>query len=188
MRRSVQTAAALCAAMSMLVLPAAAAAQNGARGDSVAEDAVDAVTQPLEDLNLRSKDIPAILIIAQAAPYDLSAVTGQQDGSDCTLIAQEIMLLEEVLGADVDQEADEDGLVNKGLQLGGSLLGGLLPFRGVIRHLSGANAERAKMNAAIYAGVARRSYLKGYSLAQDCGTAEEIAVQSAEDVLGLSGR
>ncbi len=188
MRRSVQALAALCAALSAFALPAAAAAQDGEKTDSVAKDALDAVTQPFEDLNLRSKDIPAILIIAEAAPYELSAVTGQEDEDDCKLIRQEVQFLEEVLGADADQDADETGLANKGLQMGGSLLSGLIPFRGVVRQLSGANAERAKMTRAIYAGIARRSYLKGYAQGIGCGSMEEISVQSAEEVLGLSGR
>ena len=83
MRRSVQALAALCAALSAFALPVAAAAQDGEKTDSVAKDALDAVTQPFEDLNLRSKDIPAILIIAEAAPYELSAVTGQEGADDC---------------------------------------------------------------------------------------------------------
>ncbi len=185
MRRSIQAATLFLFA---LVLPAAASAQNGEKTDSVAEDVLDAVTQPLQDLNLRNKDIPAILIIAQAAPYQMSAVTGQQDVGDCQLIQQEIMLLEEVLGADADRDPDQDGLANKGLQMGGGLLSGLIPFRGVVRQLSGANAERAKMTRAIYAGIARRSYLKGYALGAGCSTADEIAVESAEEVLGMSGR
>ncbi len=163
-----------------LGLPSLAAAQSGEKVDTVREDAVDAVAQPLEDLNLRNKDIPTILIIAQAAPYELAAVTRQKDTNDCQLIGNEIVLLEEMLGPDVDQEPEKESLANKGLQLGGSLLGGLIPFRGVIRQLTGANAEREKMERAIYAGIARRSFLKGYAQGIGCAPAEETAEETAE--------
>lgn len=156
-------------------------AQNGEKKDSVGEAAVDAVTQPLSDFNLRSKDIPLILQIAQAAPYDLESIDG------CLSLDAEIARLEEVLGPDADGPAGKEGLVNKGLQLGGNVLGGFIPFRGLIRQISGANAARAKWEAAIYAGVARRSFLKGYAKGVKCPTPEEAAVQSAEDVLGLGG-
>jgi hypothetical protein len=168
--------------------PTAAAAQNGEKGDTVAEDVLDAVTQPLEDFNLRSKDIPQLLISAQSAPYDLGAVSNSDGTGNCQSIQQQVLLLEEVLGADADREPDKEGLANKGLQVGGSLLSGFIPFRGVVRQISGANAQRARMNTAIYAGIARRSYLKGYAQGLGCGTVDEIAVQSAEDLLGLSGR
>lgn len=183
-----QTLVLAAACIMTLAMPGAAAAQSGEKADSVTEDALDAVTQPLQDLNLRSKDVPTILIIAQAAPYELAAVTGQADAGDCQLIQREILQLEEVLGPDADRDPAEKGLANKGLQMGGSILGGFIPFRGVVRQLSGANAEREKMDRAIYAGIARRSYLKGYAQGIGCGTVEEMAVQSAEEVLGMSGR
>lgn len=144
------------------------------------EDAVDAATQPLADLNLRKKEIPLILQIAQTAPYDFASMDG------CPALNREITRLEEVLGPDADAPADKDGLVNKGLQLGGNVLSGFIPFRGLIRQISGANAERAKWETAIYSGVARRSFLKGYAKGLGCANAEETAVQSAEEVLGLN--
>ncbi len=163
-----------------LILPSGVAAQNAEKTDTVTDDVLGAATQPLEDLNLRSDDIPTILIIAQAAPYELAAVTGQKDAADCQLIRDEIGLLEEVLGPDVDQEAEKEDLADKGLRVGGSLLGGLIPFRGVVRELSGANAERAKINAAIYAGIARRGFLKGYGQGIGCVWVKEISVQPSE--------
>ena len=169
----------LALAVLVFVCPIPAFAQSGEKKDSVGEDAVDAVTQPLSDFNLRSKEIPLILQIAQAAPYDLETI------EDCSALNTEIGRLEEVLGPDADAPADKEGLVNKGLQLGGNVLGGFIPFRGLIRQISGANAERAKWESAIYAGVARRSFLKGYAKGLKCATPEEAAVQSAEEILGL---
>lgn len=165
-----------------LATSAPAAAQSGEKKDSVGADAIDAVTQPLSDLNLRSKDIPLILQLAKSAPYDLGAMDG------CFALYSEIARLEEVLGPDADAAADGEGLINKGLQLGGNVLSGFLPFRGLIRQLSGANAEQAKWETAIYSGLARRSFLKGYAKGLKCASPEESAVQSAEKVLGLDSK
>lgn len=169
----------LALAVSAIVTAVPAAAQNGEKRDKIGTDAVDAVTQPLSDLNLRSKEIPLILQLAQAQPYDLDTLTG------CPAIRGEIARLDAVLGPDADAPADKDGLVNKGLKLGGNVLGGFIPFRGLIRQLSGANAERARWQSAIYAGVARRSFLKGYAKGQGCLAPIDAAVKSAKAVLGM---
>lgn len=144
-------------------------------------DAVDAVTQPLSDLNLRNREIPLILVLAQQEPYDMAQL------GDCDALRAEIAQLEEVLGPDADAPADKEGLVNKGLKLGGSTISGFIPFRGLVRQVSGANANAKRWQAAIYAGVARRSYLKGYLAGQECPSREEMSVQSARDVLGMAG-
>lgn len=174
-RRSMLLALAACGGM----LTTPALAQNGAKRDSIGKDAVDAVTQPLSDLNLRGKDIPSVLLVAQASPYSLDR------GTDCASLYREVGRLDEVLGPDADEEADSEGLINKGLKVGGNILGGLIPFRGLVRQLSGANAERARWQAAIYSGIARRSFLKGFAKARLCTPPQEAAVRSAEQVLGL---
>ncbi|WP_390588372.1 hypothetical protein [Erythrobacter sp. MTPC3] len=154
-------------------------AQSGERKDSVGEDAVDAVTQPLSDLNLRNKEIPLILQLAQDQPYNLNEVEG------CEALRTEVARLDEVLGPDADQPADRAGLINRGLRTGGNVLGGMIPFRGIVRQISGANAEEKRWEAAVYAGVARRSFLKGYMAGQGCETAEEATVRSAREILGM---
>lgn len=154
-------------------------AQNGEKKDSVAADAVDAVTQPLSDLNLRSKDIPIVLTRAQSGPYDLTGL------SECSEVRSEIAHLDEVLGPDADAPPEDGGVLNKGLKIGGNVLGGFIPFRALVRQLSGANAQRARWEAAIFAGVARRSFLKGVAFAKQCKTSDEIALKSAENVLKM---
>lgn len=176
-RGSLLLALPVCAAL--LSIPAAAAAQSGEKKDSVGADTVDAITQPLSDLNLRKKDIPSILRAAELAPYDLTSIDG------CSALSAEIERLEGVLGPDADVPPDEDGIVNKGLKLGGNVLGGLVPFRGLVRQISGANAARARWQAAIYAGVARRSFLKGYRKGLGCINSEPASELSATTVLGL---
>lgn len=76
-------------------------------------------------------------------------------------------------------------MVNRGLKAGGNILGDLIPFRGIVRQVSGAEAEQARWEAAIYAGVARRSYLKGVLEGRDCPDARELAIDNARALLGL---
>ncbi len=156
-------------------------AQNGAQQDTIGEDMVDAVTQPLSDLNLRSREIPLILILAQDAPYDLTEIRG------CAAIRGELARLEDVLGPDADQPREGTGLINRGLRTGGKMISGFIPFRGIVRRISGARAQERQWEEAVYAGVARRSYLKGYMAGQQCGEAEEQAPPTARDILGLGG-
>lgn len=155
-------------------------AQEGRKRDSVGEDAVDAATQPLSDLNVRQKKIPQILLIAQAQPYATAATP------DCTSLNVEIARLNEVLGPDADEPPDSEGVVNRGLRFGGDVLGGFIPFRGVIRRLSGARAEEQKWASAIYAGITRRSFLKGYAKGLDCASPQQTVVKSAKEILGIS--
>lgn len=163
----------------LLAFTAPALAQQGAKAGSAGAQAVDAITSPLSVLNLRSRDIPDVLLRAQSQPYNLTSVP------DCETLRSEIARLERVLGPDADAEADKAGLLSKGLKVGGNMLSGMIPFGGLVRQFSGANARRAEWKSAVYAGVARRSYLKGYGKGLACVTATEQAVQTAEDVLRM---
>lgn len=170
---------AFAATLILLAVASPAAAQSGMQQDSVAEDAVDAVTQPLSDLNLRSRDIPQVLLTAQDAPYELAGM------EECSALREEVARLDRVLGPDADEPEERAGLVNRGLRTGGKILGGMIPFRGLVRQISGAKAVEKRWEAAVYAGVARRSFLKGYMAGKDCETAEEAAIRSARDILGM---
>lgn len=170
----------LIAATSMvLAMSAPAHAQNGEKRDSVARDALDAATQPLADINIVGKDVPPILVLAQADPYGLDGLT------DCPRIYTAIALLDEVLGADADEEKERGSIASSALRAGGNMLGGFIPFRGVVRQLSGANSRERELEAAIYSGVARRSFLKGYAMGVGCPPRKSDAVINAEEVLGM---
>tara|TARA_R110000772_G_scaffold41357_3_gene96020 strand:+ start:1603 stop:2235 length:633 start_codon:yes stop_codon:yes gene_type:complete len=162
-----------------IMLSAPAMAAQGERKKGTLGNAADAATQPLTDLNLKSVDIPSELLMIQDEPYSLNGL------SDCTVLLREISALEGVLGPDADTPDKKTGMVNKALKTGGSFLGGFIPFRGVVREVSGANANRRRMERAIYAGVARRGFLKGYAEAKQCKNAEELAIEAAEIRMGL---
>lgn len=132
----------------------------------------DAATSPLSDLNLVKAPIPPALVEAQKRPYALPADTG------CTALAAEVRSLDEVLGADLDAPPTptNPGLIERGSHAAGdaavgALRGaaeGLVPYRGWVRKLSGAERYSRDVAAAIAAGTVRRAFLKGVSVARAC--------------------
>lgn len=141
-------------------------------------DAADVATTPLNDLNLRKDAIPPLLIAAQASPYDASGMTR------CPAISAAIVDLDRVLGDDLDLPHREEDRVSAG-KIAQSLVGKFIPFRSVIRELSGANAHERKIDDAIEAGMARRAFLKGLGQAKGCryparaATPQAIAARAA---------
>lgn len=123
--------------------------------------AVDVATTPVTDLNLKKDEIPALLLAAQERPYTLSGL------SRCPQIAAAVSELNAVLGDDIDLPQDSKRRVSTG-RVAQSVVGSLIPFRGVIREISGANQQERMFQAAIQAGFARRSFLKGYGTARGC--------------------
>jgi hypothetical protein len=76
-----------------------------------------------------------------------------------------------VLGEDLDvvNEASRDEKRKQTAgRVGGIIVNSIIPFRGVIREISGAAAQERRYNAAVYAGVVRRSFLKGVGLQRGC--------------------
>ena len=112
------------------------------------------LVQPLRDLSLIREAAPEVLVRAAAAPYSVEGV------ADCPEALAEIRRLDLALGPDL-APAKAGGLSVGGLAA--DLVGGAvgLPFRGVVRTLSGAQAREATLRAAVLAGMVRRGFLKG---------------------------
>ncbi len=131
-----------------------------------------AMTAPLEDLNLTKDKIPLVLELAMAAPYE-----GPQDQT-CEGLAAEIAPLTLALGPDLDVPPSKTnrGLLERSSTFAGdAAVGavrgaaeGLIPLRGLVRKVSGAEAHAKKVRAAIAAGAVRRAYLKGLGEAKGC--------------------
>jgi hypothetical protein len=152
-----------------LLLPVVAftlAACAGAPKSSV----TDAATTPLSDLNIVRAEIPAALVAAQKQPYALPADAG------CVGLLAEVRALDEVLGPDLDTPAtaSNPGLIDRGGQAAvGAMRNaaeGVVPFRGWVRKLSGAERYANNVAAAIAAGTVRRAFLKGIGSARACST------------------
>lgn len=146
--------------------------------DSVARGAVTvrdgmggAVTAPLEDLNLKRKLIPPVLLRAEQNPYSLDGM------HSCEGIAAEVGKLDDALGPDMDEpppprrtrgERMADGGADLTLGVIRDTTTDIIPMRGWVRRLSGAQQHSTHVQKAIRAGTMRRSYLKGVGMQKNC--------------------
>ena len=140
--------------------------QKADTGDRLAE----AATTPLNDLNLVRAKIPEPLLTARQAPYARPA--------DCGALLGQLSSLNEVLGQDLDSPrapGEPDWFGKAGDAFGDAAVSGLrgaaeglVPFRGWIRKLSGAERYNREVTSAIAAGLARRAYLRGLGAGLKC--------------------
>lgn len=164
-RLPISRARILLTAAALTVLPAPLAADDTEAEKTVVTDesvsARDVAATPIQDLNLDKDEIPPLLIEAQEDPY---GTTGLRT---CRNYAAAIGELDAYLGADFDVIEME----KRKLSVGGvaqSVVGAFIPFRGVIREISGANKHEEQLRDAILAGMMRRAFLKGMGLKLGC--------------------
>lgn len=124
-------------------------------------NAVDVVATPVEDLGLRGGKVPPTLQAAVADPYDLAGLR------TCAQISTAITELDGMLGPDRDIPQDRAEKLSVG-RVAQAAVGSFIPFRGIIREVSGANKRQRAVDDAVEAGTARRSFLKGYGQARGC--------------------
>ena len=157
----------------LLPLMTACASNPDSSGKPSADARIgQAATAPLNDLNLVRADIPVLLQAAAKAPYGPPAM------ADCKAVAAEVTGLDAVLGADLDKPptAVNPSLVDRSSGMAGDAAfdalrrtaEGVVPFRGWVRKLSGAERYSKEVAAAIAAGAVRRAYLKGLGQAWGC--------------------
>lgn len=159
MRKLILSAA---SAIALLAAPAGAEPDNADKPVTQRDvTARDVVTTPATDLNLKKDDIPALLIAAEERPYALRGL------NTCMQLAAAINELDAVLGDDIDVPQTSGRRTSPG-RVAQSVVGAFIPFRGVIREISGANQHDRALQAAILAGVARRSFLKGIGQGKGC--------------------
>lgn len=144
----------LCA-LALLGLAAPLAAQD------MKEDVKDVAETPLEDVGLSKDEIPEILVTAAEEPY------AQRNTRSCRAIVSEIAELDNALGDDFDIAGKEKTGVS-GKKVAKGLVGSIIPFRGIVREVSGAAGDKRKAEAAVRAGLARRAYLKGLGQGKGC--------------------
>lgn len=139
-----------------------------------------AAATPLSDLNVVRADIPEVLRSAAAAPYALPA------DASCAGLAAAIRSLDEVLGPDLDapSTAGNPGLLDRGEDAATGALQrtaeGVIPFRGWVRKLSGAERYARHVSAAITAGGVRRGFLRGMASAKACPAAATAPASAAK--------
>lgn len=182
MRRTLLLAAFLTAAASGGALArqqnTAAAPVSGAdervksTSDANKDGITGAMTAPLRDVNVIRTKIPRVLLEAMDDPYRRPGV------ADCAALVTQINLLDAALGDDLDRiPADEnEDLMDRGRKAAGSAALGamasaaqdIIPFRGWVRKLTGAERHDRLVQSAVASGAVRRAYLKGLGESRGC--------------------
>jgi hypothetical protein len=137
---------------------------NGSRIEAVRESTTEIVTQPARDVGVSRRAIPPPLQKAAQDPYNLKGL------KRCPQLAAEIAQLNGVLGADYHAgEAYQENRVAKLAEAGGrTVVNSILPFRSLVREVSGAAPADRRLRAASNAGFARRGFLRGVFVARGC--------------------
>ncbi len=131
---------------------------------STRERAEQIATEPARDVGLQRVPIPPVLEAARADPYTL---TGTRN---CAGIGRELRDLDGVLGPDFDAPPVRVGSrAGRIAEAGGrAVVNTIIPFRGVVRELSGSAEADRRMQAAVDAGIARRGFLRGLAQMRVC--------------------
>ncbi len=152
-------------------------------------DAIEAATGPLQDLNLRRQEIPPLLVKAAMNPYarttdikcadikselaQLNEILGpDMEAKSFSLAASNGGLVDNL--SSLDSIIDNADMPNRSslMDTAGSFAKDtvistirsktdILPFRNIIRKISGANRHAKRLATAYDAGKLRRAYLKG---------------------------
>lgn len=125
-------------------------------------DAREVGMTPLRDLNLDPRDVPPLLTSAAADPYATKGL------AQCSAIVTEIAALDDVLGADYDIAEANARRGRDNARIAQSVVGAIIPFRGVLREVTGAADKDRELQAAYTGGMVRRAFLKGWGLGRGC--------------------
>lgn len=151
-----------------LIIATALAGSLAACATHDRQQTMSAVTAPLADLNVLKTEIPPLLLESQTAPYQLPTDTS------CSALRQSVADFDAVLGS--DPALDEDSLYAKGKsELRSAAFStlrktsqGVIPFRGWVRKLSGAERHSKAVQQAIRSGHQRRAFIRGLLVGQGC--------------------
>jgi hypothetical protein len=151
-------------------------------GGSV-KGAFDAVKSPFIDLNFTRDEIPAKLQTISGSPYALPSPL------QCKVVREELKELDALLGSDMqsltnDEDVDyaqegADALQSTAI---GFVAGkvSIIPFRGMVRRITGAAQHEKEYARAYETGKLRRAYLKGWSSALKCDKVKKPAAILAQ--------
>lgn len=144
-------------------LPAMAAAQDDLSSNNVQAEEIP--MQPLRDLNLDKVDLPPLLIDISNHPYAAEGLVTCQD------IEGAIADIDTLLGPDIDVETETSDMqkgANSAGRIAKSFVGGLIPFRSLVREVTGARAHARHVRAVVESAMVRRGFLKGLGLQRGC--------------------
>jgi len=149
------------AGLSMLATTAHAQEQ---RKPNTIDRAGKIATQPVRDVGLDKDEIPPVLLKAVENPY------AAPPSRTCAGLKTAINELNAVLGADftVGAKENENRTGKIAEAVGRTVVNSLIPFRGLVREISGAAPAERRLQAAVTAGIARRGYLRGMAASKKC--------------------
>ncbi len=135
-------------------------------GTEVRKKSVEIGTQPVRDVGITKREIPPILVKARQDPYSLKGL------KTCKQLALEVASLNLVLGPDyvVGNEVKENRMGKLAEAGGKTVINSIIPFRSLVREVTGAAPADRRLNAALDAGYARRGFLRGVHAKQGCRT------------------
>ena len=127
----------------------------------------DILSQPARDVGISKLKIPPVLVKARDAPYDLTGL------NTCEQLADAVAELSTVLGPDfIAGEAWRENRAGKLVEAGGrAVVNSLIPYRGLVREVTGAAPQQRRLDDAVSAGFARRGFLRGLHEGRRCKNA-----------------
>jgi hypothetical protein len=134
--------------------------------DEARKQATEIGMQPARDVGLLKRKVPPVLEDALADPYSIRGL------KTCAQLATAVRTLNEALGPDyragvVYRENRAGKLAAAG---GKTVINSIIPYRSLVREITGAAPADRHMNAVIDAGLARRGFLRGLQNKQRCKT------------------
>lgn len=160
--------------LTLVLVAGAAAAQNNASEEApppnrmrdVGRSAGKIASQPARDVGVARTDIPPVLQAAANAPYSVEGIR------TCRDISTAFHALTDVIGPDFKAgEVKKENRAGKLAEAGGkTIVNSLIPFRGLVREVTGAAPAQRRLERAIASGYARRGFLRGMHQARKCRT------------------
>lgn len=132
--------------------------------DETLKKAGNIASQPVRDIGLDKDEIPPVLLKAVENPY------ATPTSRTCKGLKASLGELNAVLGEDftVGAKANENRTGKIAEAVGKTIVNSLIPFRGLVREISGAAPQERRLQAAVTAGIARRGYLRGLAANKGC--------------------
>ncbi|MBW8815488.1 MAG: hypothetical protein JF588_18865 [Caulobacterales bacterium] len=132
--------------------------------DETRKQATEIGMQPARDIGLSKREIPPVLEDAFTDPYGIRKLR------TCAQLAAAVRTLNEALGPDyvAGGEYRENRLSKLAAAGGKSVVNSIIPYRGLVREITGAAPADRHMNAVVEAGLARRGFLRGVQFRQGC--------------------
>lgn len=168
-------AAAGCAKNEPTTASGTPAPKSPSRLEQTGRTAGNIVTQPARDVGVARTEPSEVIAKAAADPYTLTGLR------TCKQLSSAVIELNEALGPDfMAGNERKENRAGKIAEAGGkTVINTLIPFRGLVREISGAAPAQRRLNDAVDASFARRGFLRGIHRQRGCKTGFDPVVEAA---------